>query len=248
MLRKQLKTVNFTYKVLKSHLFFQIMQYNGIGTDVEFHYNATKDCFATSPSGMDYSAFIDKHKLKITSIKAYHAALVMPAMPGPALGLTQMISQAPPVPTPSLSSVPPATQAVPLPAAITPHRHMTFDGETTRPSVSRRNLYSEVLNLESRSRHSSAAQTRLALTNIKIVKEIAQSKALVCSSDVVEEMFHTKSSWNIARWGILSLALQGIIPLMDNRFTLEDNQEGEEGQDNLSATMSEVLQEKDLPK
>ena len=196
---------------------------------------------------MDYTAFSEKYKLKITSIKAYHAALVMPAMPGPALGLTQMISQAPPVPTPSLSSVPPATQAVPLPAALTPHRHMTFDGETTRPSV-RQNLYSEVLNFESRSRHSSATQTRLALTNIKIVKEIAQSKALVCSSDVVEEMFHTRSSWNIARWGILNLALQGIIPMMDNRFTLEDNEKGDEGQDNLSATSSEVLLDKDLPK
>jgi hypothetical protein len=253
MLRKQLKTLNFTYKVLKSHLFFQIMQHNGIGTDVEFHYNATKDCFATSPSGMDYSAFIEKHKLKITSIKAYHAALVMPAMPAPALGLTQMVSQAPPVTTPNLSSVPPATQAAPLPAAVTPHRHMTFDGESSRPSV-RRNLYSEALNLESRSRHSSdaaktcATTTRLALTNTKIVKEIAQSKGLVCSSDVVEEMFHTKSSWNIARWGMLSLALQGIIPLMDNRFTLDDNQEGEEGQDNLSTTVIEVVPDKDLPK
>ena len=176
----------------------------------------------------------------------------MPAMPAPALGLAQMLSQAPPDPTPHLSSAPPPTQAAPLPAAVTPHRHMTFDGESSRPSV-RRNLYSEALNLEC-SRHSSdaaktcATTTRLALTNTKIVKEIAQSKGLVCSSDVVEEMFHTKSSWNIARWGILSLALQGIIPLMDNRSTLEDNQEGEEGQDDLSATSSEVLQDKDLPK
>ena len=61
-------------------------------------------------------------------------------------------------------------------------------------------------------------------------------------------MFHTRSSWNIARWGILNLALQGIIPMMDNRFTLEDNEKGDEGQDNLSATSSEVLLDKDLPK
>jgi hypothetical protein len=70
----------------------------------------------------------------------------------------------------------------------------------------------------------------------------------VCSSDMLEDMFHTKSSWNIARYGILDFALKGIIPLMDNRLHLEDNQEGEEGQDNLSVATTEVLQEKDIPK
>ena len=113
----------------------------------------------------------------------------------------------------------------------------------------RRNLHAETLDPELRSRHYSAGvPTRLASANRKIITEIAQSKGLVCDSDVIEEMFQNKTSWNITKYGILSLALQGVIPLMDNRFTLEDDQEEEQGQDTLSATMSEVIQEKDLPK
>ena len=117
----------------------------------------------------------------------------------------------------------------------------------------RRNLHAETLETELRSGHHSAGAqtgvtTRLASANTKIIKEIAQSKGLVCDSDVLEEMFHNKSSWNITKWGILSLALQGVIPLMDKRFTLSDDEEQEQGQDTLNKTISDMIQEKDVAK
>jgi hypothetical protein len=68
MLQKQLQSLNFTYKISRSHLFFQVMQLNGDTIDIQFHYNATKDCFASSPSGMNYSTFVSRNKDRITSI------------------------------------------------------------------------------------------------------------------------------------------------------------------------------------
>jgi hypothetical protein len=247
-LQKQLKTLSFTHKVLKSHLFFIVMQHNGAATNVEFHYNATKDCFATSPSGHNYSTFIDKNKNIITSLKALYAAQNS-VVPAPSLGLPQLPSQ-PPLPT--LSSDQSAAILLPA-AAATPHR--TFDGVTSRPSTVRRYIFEDP-NLQLRSRHSSdsvkpcATTTRLSATNTRIVTEIAASKSLVCSSDVLEEMFQTRNSstWNIARYGVLDLALRGIIPIMDNRLHLEDNQDEGGEINNISSATSEVLQEKDISK
>ena len=266
MLRKQLTGLTFTYKILKSHLFFQIMQFDGIGTDIQFHYNATKDCFATSPSGMDYTTFIARNKHKITSIKNYNLAIV--PMPAAAPGQAQMLSQAPPDPSQAnLSSATQSSvvqaaslpvQAASLPAAVTnetfdnftetPRRHLTFPIRSLR-----RDLLSETVDPELRSRpHSAGVSTRLdnklTSANRKIITEIAQSKGLVCDSDMLEEMFHNKTSWNITKYGILNLALQGVIPLMDKRFTLSDDEEQEQDQDTLNKTISDMIQEKDVPK
>ena len=243
MLRMQLKGLTFTYKILKSHLFFQIMQFDGIGTNIQFHYNATKDCFATSPSGMDYAAFIAKNKDKITSIKMYNAALV--PMPAAAPGQPGLSSAAQSSIVQSVTSPVPAAASLPAAATTdTPHRHLTFPIGSLR-----RNLHAETLEPELRSRHhSGGVTTRLASANKKIITEIAQSKGLVCDSDVVEEMFQNRSSWNITKYGILCLALQGIIPLSDKRFTLSDDEEEDQSQDTINKTMSEMIQEKDIPK
>ena len=107
------------------------MQHNEAATNVEFHYNATRDCFATSPSGHNYSTFLDKNKNVITSRKAYYAAQ-NPVVAAPSLGLPSLLSHPPP---PTLSSDPSA--AIPQPAAsATPHR--TFDGINSHPTAVRR--------------------------------------------------------------------------------------------------------------
>jgi hypothetical protein len=104
MLRKQLQGLTFTYKILKSHLFFEVMQLNDVGTDIQFHYNATKDCFASSPSGMDYSTFIARNKDKITSIKNNNLALVPMPQSAAASDQARLLSQAAPDPSQTLSN------------------------------------------------------------------------------------------------------------------------------------------------
>ena len=72
----------------------------------------------------------------------------------------------------------------------------------------------------------------------------------MCSSNVLEEKFQTQNSstWNISRYGVLDLALRGIIPIEDNRLSLDDNQgEGEEIND-ISEAISEMPQGKDISK
>jgi hypothetical protein len=243
-LQKQLKTLSFTHKVLKSHLFFTIMQLNGASTDIEFHYNATKDCFATSPSGHTYSQFIDKYKNLISSLKALYAAQNS-VVPAPSLGQPPPFPQPPP---PTLSSVPLAAATFPA-ASVTPHR--AFEGESSRPRTVRRYIFGDP-ELQIRSRHGSdtvkpcATTTRLSATNTRIMTEIAASKSLACNSDMVEEMFQTRNSstWNIARYGVMDLALRGIIPILDNRMQLEDNQDTGGEIDDISSVSSEVPQEK----
>ena len=63
-------------------------------------------------------------------------------------------------------------------------------------------------------------------------------------------MFQTRNSstWNISRYGVLDLALRGIIPIMDNRLHLEDNQDEGGEINNISSATSEVPQEKDISK
>ena len=68
MLRKQLQNLSFTYKISKSHLFFQVMQC-GVETDIQFHYNATLDAFASPPTGMTYSQFLSRNKDRILHSK-----------------------------------------------------------------------------------------------------------------------------------------------------------------------------------
>jgi hypothetical protein len=268
MLRKQLQGLTFTYKILKSHLFFEIMQLNGVGTDIQFHYNATKDCFATSPSGMDYSTFITRNKDKITSIKNYNLAIVPMPQSAAASDQARLFSQ--PAPDPSqanLSSVTQSSvaqaasllaQAASLPATVanetfdnfkdTPRRHLQFPVRSLR-----RDLLSEIVDPELHSRpHPAGVSTRLdnkqTSANRKIITEIAQAKGLVCDSDMLEEMFQSKTAWNITKYGVLTLALHGVIPLVDRRLALTEDEEQEEEEDTLNKTISDLIQEKEVAK
>ena len=67
-------------------------------------------------------------------------------------------------------------------------------------------------------------------------------------SGTLGKVFHNKTSWNITKYGILNLAMHGIIPLMDKRFTLSEDEEQEQDQDTLNKTISDLIQEKDVAK
>ena len=48
---KQLHDLKFSFKVSKSHMFFQVMYKNGPTSGIEFHYNSTRDSYNISPEG-----------------------------------------------------------------------------------------------------------------------------------------------------------------------------------------------------
>ena len=81
------------------------MLLNGAGTKFEFHYNATRDSYATSPNGWSYSMFLQQYGNKITSVKALSA--VHSSTTVPRTGSSQSQCVQPPSPVPNLSSIPP---------------------------------------------------------------------------------------------------------------------------------------------
>ena len=220
-LQKQLNALTFSYTVLKSHVFFQVMLLNGAGTKFEFHYNSTHDCYATSPNGHTYSMFLSQYGNKITSVKALSAVNNTATVPIPP-GQPQSPYQQPP-PSPSHPSIPVGTAP---PVSFTPHRtHAGPHSLTDRRDSARRHIFEEQ---NIRSRHSSdtvredTRTTRLSRTNLKIVKEIAAYEQFTANTDMIQEMFQTPGKWNINRYGILDLALRGVIPITDKRVHLED--------------------------
>ena len=90
LLRKQLQNLSFTYKISKSHLYFQVMEC-GVETDIEFHYNATLDAFASPPTGMTYSQFLSRNKHRILHSNKHNTLVVVPVPQSPA-GLQQSTS------------------------------------------------------------------------------------------------------------------------------------------------------------
>ena len=229
-LQKQLNALTFSFKVLKSHLFFQVMLLNGAGTKFEFHYNATRDCYATSPNGHNYSMFLNQYGNKITSVKALCAVQNSATVPPPA-GLSHSPFQQPPSPDPNLPSIPPDAAAS---VSFTPHRTYTgLHGVTDKRDTARRHIFEDP---HVRSRHSSDTvrentyTTRLCRTNLRIVQEIANSEKFTIDSDMIQDMLNNKSSakWSIYRDGTLDLALRGVIPIIDKRIVFEDIIVGDE--------------------
>ena len=87
---------------------------------------------------------------------------------------------------------------------------------------------------------------RQAQSNTKIISEIAQAKGTVCNSDMIEEMFASKTQWNITKYGLLSMAIQGIIPLVDQRLSLSEGESEQDKEDTTNeVNISDLTQEKD---
>ena len=68
LIKKQLQNLSFSYKITKSHLWFQVQE-----TNIRFFYNASLDKYATSPSGQSYRQFLDSHKDQIFDINHANA-------------------------------------------------------------------------------------------------------------------------------------------------------------------------------
>ena len=219
-LQKQLNALTFSFKVLKSHLFFQVMLLNGAGTKFEFHYNATRDSYATSPNGWSYSMFLQQYGNKITSVKALSAVQSSATVPRPASSQSQCVQ--PPSPVPNLSSIPPEAAASSV--YLTPHRTRSAPD---RRDTSRRHIFEDP---NARSRHSSDTvkediyTTRLCRNNFRIIQEIAEQEKFSIDTNNIQEMLNSKSAakWSIYRYGTLDLAIRGVIPIIDKRVVLEE--------------------------
>jgi hypothetical protein len=73
LIKKQLQNLSFSYKVTRTHLWFQVQE-----TDIRFFYNASLDKFETSPHGQSYNQFLDSYKDQILDINHVNAV----QMPG----------------------------------------------------------------------------------------------------------------------------------------------------------------------
>jgi hypothetical protein len=71
---------------------------------------------------------------------------------------------------------------------------------------------------------------------------------VVCDSDMIEDMFTTKTGWNITKYGLLTLALHGVIPLVDRRLALSEKSEDEEEDETHDMTINDLTKEKETTK
>ena len=241
LIKKQLKNLNFSYKITKSHLWFQVME-----TDIQFFYNASLDKYATSPDGHSYNQFLNTHKNQILRIN-HTASVLMPGTLGPAppTGLpaptgqpaqqlaqpaqqpTQPAEQLAPAPPPARAVTPQSSHfsaaAAAAPCYETPRSRSTYGP----PHISfARSLLPVMENLESNSPRCSVqgAAARLDLlrttrltNNCKVIKEIASDKGISLDTTLLSEMF--SSPWNAKKTALLSLAMNGIIAINDIRST-----------------------------
>jgi hypothetical protein len=233
----------FTYKISKSHLFFQVMQC-GVETEIQFHYNATLDAFASPPTGMTYHQFLSRNKDRISNSNNHNNLVMVPVSQSPA-GLqqsqqsTQAAAQQVAASDPSLalshqSSV---SQAASLTTSAANATSDAFDAYIDTPRRRLRfpplpvgqDLLSEIEDPDSNSRppltgvaaHLESLRNKQTRDNQRIIKELAQAKGVNLSidSDMIEDLF-TSKQWNIQKYGLLSLALHGVIAVVDKRLTL----------------------------
>jgi hypothetical protein len=264
MLRKQLQNLSFTYKISKSHLSFQIMQY-GEATDIWFHYNPTKNCFSSSPSGMTYGHFVTHNKNRTLGTKHNNSAIV-PA-PQSTAGLEQSKQSNQAAASQVAASDPSQTlshQSSVAQAANTSSNAFDSFVDTPRrrfqlpPRPLRRDLLSEIEDPDSvsvsrppftgASARLESLRNRQASDNRRIIKAIVQATKVICDSDMIEELFTTKTGWNITKYGLLSLALHGVIPVVDRRLVLSEKSEDEDEDKTHNIVESDVSKENDTAK
>ena len=65
---------------------------------------------------------------------------------------------------------------------------------------------------------------------------------------MIEEMFTSKTQWNITKYGLLTMALHGVIPLVDKRLALSEESEDDEEGATCDMTISYLNKEKDTTK
>jgi hypothetical protein len=179
LIEKQLKNVNFTYKLSKTHLYFQVMS-SHIETQFRFYYNASTDKY--SCNGLSYKDFLNRYA---SSLSSRHPAILH--------GQPQSLAVAVPVvelPQPSGSSLASGSNVLATPKA----------GQHSR-------LYPdlEALNMTPHSRpsvHSHIAR----LKNHKVIQEIADDMQVSFSTDMLKkEMKKNPSLLSLCLHGIIPI-------------------------------------------
>ena len=216
MLKKQLNSLRFQYPIAKSHLFFQVITFDGTETPIEFYYNPTHDCFAIHPTGYSFTEFLQKFKDKITCIKTTSVPVLGRIQPAaqsqascslPAQSQTPKTSRAPHLVTAGLSQD--LNINVPL------RRKINFSHQVTDQHCY--NFEPELL----ASRPNFISATRLnntALANQAVLTEIAKDRSLSIDTDQIGAMFVQGTTWKTSQLGLVILALEGIIPIEDRRL------------------------------
>ena len=80
--------------------------------------------------------------------------------------------------------------------------------------------------------------------NQRIIKELAKAKGVNLSidTDMIDDLF-TSKQWNIQKFGLLSLALHGVIAVIDRRLVLSPEKSVDEAEDQTNE-----IHESDLSK
>jgi hypothetical protein len=65
---------------------------------------------------------------------------------------------------------------------------------------------------------------------------------------MIEDMFTSKTQWNITKYGLLTMALHGVIPLVDKRLALSEESEDDEEGATHDVTINDLTKEKDTTK
>ena len=226
LIKKQLKNLSFSYKLTKTHLWFQVMESSNIETDIRFFYNDSLDKYASSPSGMSYNQFLINNKHRILYIN-HSASVPMPGIVG---------SQ------PVLPGQPPALAPVPLPPpqplslqALSLQTSSSVDNTHETPRSHEqfgpvRRLYPDLEHLVPTSRPSiqgSVARldylTTARLTNNhRIIQDVMESSNIEFDTDMLKKELKKNA-------GLLNLVLHGVISLTDKRVQLSPEPDQTEG-------------------
>jgi hypothetical protein len=204
LIKKQLKNINFSYKLSKTHLYFQVMESN-IETEFRFYYNDSTDKY--SSDGMSYSRFLTRYASVIGS------RVPLPeVLPGQPQSLAPVVALPPP--QPSL------------------HQDLSLQTSTSvasaheTPRSRPRRLYPDLedLNLTTSRPSVQGPIARLGTKNHRIIQDLAEEMEVKFDTDMLKKELKKNTS-------LYYMMMHGVIPLIDKRVQEQD--ETEEVTDNI---------------
>jgi hypothetical protein len=205
LIKKQLKNINFSYKVSKTHLWFQVMESSNIETEIRFFYNDSLDKY--SSSGMSYNQFLNRY-----------ASVLGSRVPVPEILPGQPPTLAPvPLPPPQPSLHQPSLQALSLQTSSsvdstheTPRSHEQF-GPVRR-------LYPDLEHLITSRPSIQGSVARLGTKNHRIIQDVAAEMEVTFDTDMLKKELKKNTS-------LYYMMLHGVIPLIDKRVQLSTEQD-----------------------
>jgi hypothetical protein len=206
LIKKQLKNINFSYKLSKTHLWFQVMESN-IETEFRFYYNDSLDKY--SSDGMSYSHFLNRYASVIGS--RVPLPEILPGQP-PSLAPVALPPPQPSLHQPSLQALSLQTSTSVASAHETPRSHEQF-----RPV---RRLYPDLedLNLTTSRPSVQGPIARLGTKNHRIIQDVAEEMEVKFDTDMLKKELKKNTS-------LYYMMLHGVIPLIDKRVQEQDQTE-----------------------